>query len=117
MVFLYLEGDSRGQKQHGYHGGNSTKNCERSHRSRIDAPDPKARLLSADAIEAALQFAGILAANLFAMGTYPVAELGSSKRGRFDVEQLLHQAFDLIARIDHISSHPAEHADALKSEP
>jgi hypothetical protein len=74
-------------------------------------------LVSADAIEASLQFTGILPANRFAMGAHPIAELGRTKWGRVDVEPFLHQTFDLIARIDHISNNPAEHADTLKTKP
>src|SRR5262249_59983425 len=74
-------------------------------------------LVRADAIESAPQFAGILPADLLAMGVHPIAQLGRTKRGRVDVEPLLHQAFDFISCIDHISDHPAEHADALESDP
>jgi hypothetical protein len=56
--------------------------------------------VSADAIEAALQFAGILAANLSAMGVHPIAQLGRTKRKRLDVKPLLQQAFDLVARLE-----------------
>src|SRR5262249_16045980 len=74
-------------------------------------------LVRAEAIESAAQFAGILPADLLAMGVHPIAQLGRTERGGFDVEPLLHQAFDFIARIDYISDHPTEHADALESEP
>jgi hypothetical protein len=74
-------------------------------------------LVSADAIEASLQFAGISPANLFAIGAHPIAELGRTKRRRVDVEPLLHQTFDLIARIDLISNRLSPLAEDSESSP
>jgi hypothetical protein len=48
--------------------------------------------------------------------THPVAQFSRAERRRLDVEPLLHQASDLIARVDHITDYPAKHADALVRE-